>query len=380
MSWTVPEVDDHTPARIDEEGGLLVAPPWLRYVWIVLGALVGFEALEELGVVAGPASLAEYWIHDVLLAAATALMVARAFFEPVARRAWLVFGAALASWWAGTVSWTIAYGGQAHPPYPTFADGLWLAWYPLMAAGMVLLVRVRFERFELHRWMDGVAVVLMVLVAGVALVVQPLAAESPHGRLATVVDFSYPVLDVLLIGAVLGIYGLLSWRPDAMWVFVGLGVAASTGADAAFAVQQAGSVVLHARYSFVWTLGALFLAYAGWAHAPNVHPGDQRVTGMRAVALALAAQVLAVGIQIYAYFEEVGRSERIVTAVVLVVASVQIVVARPRPDSAPAGSALPARSSDPADPAAPKAGAASRLEPPDRGDLPDPTRGASAGR
>jgi hypothetical protein len=48
------------------------------------------------------------------------------------------------------------------------------------------------------------------------------------------------------------------------------------------------------------------------------------------VALALFAQSLAIGIQIYAIFREIGRSERIVTIVVLVVASVQIILTRPR--------------------------------------------------
>ena len=51
---------------------------------------------------------------------------------------------------------------------------------------------------------------------------------------------------------------------------------------------------------------------------------------MRAVALALFAQALAIGIQLYAIFREVGRSERVVTIVVLVVASVQIILTRPR--------------------------------------------------
>ena len=51
---------------------------------------------------------------------------------------------------------------------------------------------------------------------------------------------------------------------------------------------------------------------------------------MRAIALALFAQALAIGIQIYAIFREVGKSERIVTIVVLVVASVQIILTRPR--------------------------------------------------
>ena len=144
----------------------------------------------------------------------------------------------MAVWCAGTISWSVVYGGQAHPPYPTFADVLWLLWYPFMAAGMVFLIQVRFRRFELHRWMDGIAVMLIVLVAGFGLVVQPLADEAADSTIATVVNWGYPVLDVLLIGALLGVYGLLGWRPDAMWIFIGVGIAACTCADAAFAVQE----------------------------------------------------------------------------------------------------------------------------------------------
>ena len=46
------------------------------------------------------------------------------------------------------------------------------------------------------------------------------------------------------------------------------------------------------------------------------------------------AQALAIGIQIYALFAEVGKSERVVTIVVLVVASAQIILTRPRPGAA----------------------------------------------
>jgi hypothetical protein len=318
--------------RTDAEGELIDPPSWLRYVWMALVLLTALEALDELGWIGGPSGLYQRWIHDLVLVAAAVLMLARASFEPVARRAWLAFGAAMAIWCAGTVSWSLIYGGRADPPYPTFADVLWLLWYPLMVVGMVFLIRVRFRQFEVHRWMDGVAVMLIVLVAGFALVVQPLAEHSSQSWLATVVDFSYPVLDVLLIGAVLGIYGLLGWRPDAMWIFIGLGILASTSADAAFAVDQARGVVEHGHYDFVWTIGALLIAYAAWVRAPSVHSDQERVTGMRAIALALIAQALAISIQIYAFFREVGRSERVVTALVLVVASVQIILTRPRPE------------------------------------------------
>ena len=48
---------------------------------------------------------------------------------------------------------------------------------------------------------------------------------------------------------------------------------------------------------------------------------------------AFAAQLLAALIQVYAFFHEIARSERIMTALVLVIAMVQIVVTRPRASS-----------------------------------------------
>jgi hypothetical protein len=316
--------------RVDPEGELMDTPSWLPVAWVVLLALVALEAVDELHSIVGPPELYRLAIHDSVLVAATVLIFARAAAEPIARRAWLSFGFAMALWTVGTIAWSLVYGSQVNPPYPSFADVLWLLWYPFMVLGMVFLIRVGFEKFEVHRWMDGIAVMLLVLVAGFGLVVQPVAERSTHSWVATVVDFGYPVLDVLLIGALLGVYGLLGWRPDAMWVFLGCGIAACTAADAAFAVEQARGVVESGHYDFVWTLGALSIAYAAWVRSPIARRDDRRVTGMRAVALALVAQALAIAIQITAIFKDIGKSERVVTVLVLAVASVQIVLARPR--------------------------------------------------
>jgi hypothetical protein len=99
------------------------------------------------------------------------------------------------------------------------------------------------------------------------------------------------------------------------------------------------------RYDYLWTLGALLIAYAAWVPTPRAGSDHLAVTGMRAVALALIAQVLAIGIQVYAVFHEVGRSERVVTILVLVVASAQIILTRPRAgtitEGAPEGTAAP---------------------------------------
>ncbi len=330
--WSMGGHHQNDERCINEEGELLSVPVPLSFVWLVLVVLTILEAVNDLFGVAGPAWLYDNWVHNAILAACALLVLGRAAFEPVARRAWLAFGSALFLWFAGSAAWSVAYGGQPKAPYPTFADVLWLLWYPLVAVGMFYLIRVRIPQFELHRWMDGIAVTLVALAAGFALVVQPAAEHKTVGVLAALVAFSYPVLDVLLIGAVLGVYGLLAWRPDTMWILIGLAVVSTSVADAAFAVQeaQARAVVAGNRYDFVWTLGALLIALAAWTRAPIGETTQEAVTGMRAVALALFAQALAIGIQIYAVFNEVGKSERIVTVVVLVVASVQIILTRPR--------------------------------------------------
>jgi len=317
---------------VSQKDELRSVPVPFGFLWLVLAVLMVLEAANDLFGVAGPHWFYDDWVQNAILAACAALVLCRAAFEPAARRAWLAFGIALSLWFVGSAAWSAVYGGQTDVPYPTFADIFWLAWYPLVAVGMFYLIRVHVPQFELHRWMDGVAVALLVLAAGFALVIQPAAEHTTIGVLAAFVAFIYPVLDVLLVGAVLGVFGLLGWRPDSTWMLVGLAIVSTSVADAVFAVQEAEAraVVSGNRYGFVWTAGALLIALAAWVGAPKTEANPASVTGMRAVALALVAQALAIGIQGYAFFREIGRTERIVTIIVLLVASAQIILTRPR--------------------------------------------------
>jgi hypothetical protein len=197
---------------------------------------------------------------------------------------------------------------------------------------MMLLVRQRVKRFELHRWMDGLAVMLVVMAPAVALIVQPVAEHSSDGGVATLVDFSYPILDVLMVGGVLGVCGLLGWRPSRARVLLGLGCVLSALADGAFSVQQARGGLVGGNYDFLWSTGALLMAGAAWTFtSPSETHGE--VFGWRAIALPVAAQLFAAGIQVCALFYDSGGSERLVTLIVLVIAVVQILISRPRPPS-----------------------------------------------
>jgi diguanylate cyclase len=214
--------------------------------------------------------------------------------------------------------------------FPTVADVWWVLWYPFTALGVALLIRGHALRFELHRWMDGLAVTLIVLTWGAAFFLQPVIEQPDDTLLATTLTLAYPILDILLFGAILGVYGLMGWRPGGTWLILGAGILINAGADVVYAVQESRGLHLDADYDFVWTLGAVLIAVAAWS-APARALDDRAAVGWRVILLPLLAQALAASIQVYGlFFGDLGHSERILTLIVLAIASVQIIVARPR--------------------------------------------------
>jgi hypothetical protein len=296
---------------------LAAAPKRLvAVVWPVVIALVVAEAVYQLSGADGYDTLFNDVVHDAVILGASVLCIARGLDDARWRQVSLAFGLGLLSWAAGDILWAILFAHDATPPYPSPPDALWLAWYPLTAAGMALLIRLQITRFHLHRWLDGVAVMLIVLTPCGALLLEPAANEATSTAAATAVSFTYPILDTLLIGAVLGVYGVTAWRPGRTWLFLGLGCIVMAVADGLFAVQEVRGAYGEGHYDFVWPLGALLIAYAIWR--PDDKPVfDAEVFGWRAIVLPLAAQGLAAAIQIYSFFHDLG-------------AMAQIVIARPR--------------------------------------------------
>ncbi|HYP65167.1 MAG TPA: hypothetical protein VEQ14_02415, partial [Steroidobacteraceae bacterium] len=150
----------------------------------MLIALLAVEAAHELLGLIGPEALYETWIHDSIVVASAVLCFARAAREPRERDVWLAFAVGLACWSAGSVLWNALYDGTAHPPYPSWADVLWLLWYPFTGLGIALLIRTKVSGFELHRWMDGLAVTLLVLAATFPITLPPVEQYLNTSQLA----------------------------------------------------------------------------------------------------------------------------------------------------------------------------------------------------
>jgi hypothetical protein len=271
------------------------------------------------------------WVSDGAIWVAAGMCLAGALRAEHTRAAWFLVAAALASWAIGDTLWSL----RGDPSVVTsVSDVFWLAWYPLIVAALVLLVRDRVPGFELHRWIDGVVVMLIVATPWVALFLQPAAQSAHASSLADAVDFAYPLGDAVIVGAMLGVLALMGWRAGPMWFALCLGFATLGIADAIYSVDALGhSYSAETSFDALWLAGLLLIAYAAWLP----HPGRLEpvtVTGWRAIALPLAAQCFAVGLQIYGLFAYVPPSERILTIVVLLIAIVQIVVTRPRASDA----------------------------------------------
>ena len=314
------------------------------------------------------------WLNDGLLWASAVGCLGGALSQTRGRVAWLLLSLALASWAIGDTIWSIRFGDATSTPATTISDVFWLAWYPLVVAALALLVRDRVPGFELHRWIDGIAVMLVVATFWVALFLEPAIERSHTPEAARVLDFIYPLGDALLFGVTLGVFALMAWRPSRMWVALGVALLVMGLADALYSVNAPLHAHEHGIYDAAWVGGAALVAFASW----EPHPGQlapRKLTGWPAIALPLAAQFMAACVQLYAFFHEIARGERILTIMVLLIGMLQIILTRPRAGAARAGDRDPPRTGDRAgDRDPPRAG---DRDPPRAGDR-DPPRAGDA--
>ncbi len=307
----------------------------IALVWAIMVALVVVYAAHEAFGLGGAGSdlFFEQWVNNALLWGAAAACFAGALRQSRGRAAWLFLALALASWAVGDTLWSLRFGHRTLPP-TSLSDVFWLAWYPLVVVALVMLVRDRVPAFDLHRWIDGVAVMLVVATPWVALFLQPVLDRTHVSTLGRALDFIYPLGDAILFGATLGVFALMAWRPGRMWLVLGVALMVISLADALYSVLEPGALHDHGIYDPAWVAGATLIAFAAW----EPHPGELKprtVTGWSAIALPLTAQALAIFIQIYAFFHDIPRSERILTVIVLLISIVQIVVRRPRAQPEP---------------------------------------------
>ena len=134
-----------------------------------------------------------------LAVAATAWLAGARAVEPSVTTAWRRIAAAFLLWWLGDAIWFTLEVGFDQQPFPSPADAAYLAFYPVLAWGVLAFrgpPRSRTERTKVC--LDALTVLLAAGMVVWYLVVGPVVEGDPAG-LATLLNVAYPVGDLLLV-------------------------------------------------------------------------------------------------------------------------------------------------------------------------------------
>lgn len=201
-------------------------------IWMVVLASVYFLLLS-----AGNKTLLPYVWGLIGLSGIAAILTGIKINKPTTKWPWLLFASANLAFISGDIYFKVShYILNKENPYPSWADGLYLATYPLFAAGMVLLIRRRTgsnrSRGEL---IDALAFTagLALLVAVYILLPNATASDPLPAR---IVSMAYPLGDVL-VWAMLARILLLDAKTKAVRLLA-LGALGLVVADIAYAFGQ----------------------------------------------------------------------------------------------------------------------------------------------
>ena len=272
---------------------------WAPLTWAI--AVAGVAAFGLVLVTTSPGdglnSFFDLWVYLGLVLLSVAIVARRARTVENDRTAWVVITAAMAS-----TAFAEVYDAAVSPTrYPSLADLGWLAFYPLLYAGMVLLLHPRASSIAGTLWLDGVTASLAAAALGAAILVELVLRSTKGSPSAVGTNVAYPLGDVLLLSAVFGVFSLANWRPGRRWLVLGLGVLVSAVADAIYLFQSAaGTYQQGTILDLLWPGSLLLIAWAAW-----IDNGDERglaVEGRPLLAVPATCALVSIGILVYDHF------------------------------------------------------------------------------
>jgi diguanylate cyclase (GGDEF)-like protein len=261
-----------------------VAAPWLghraeralRVVWVLLlVAVVGYSLTTVPGARQHPgfSLLIDGWVQNCILFTATLLVALRALLVRTSRWAWAGIALGLGSYALGSTLFFGIVQYDESQPYPSIADAAWLASYVFLYAGLIGLARPRIQISQRTLWLD--ATVGALGITSIAAIYFTFVLSHTEGsRAAVLTTMAYPVSDLVLLVVIIGTCGLLGWRPDRIWVFLGIGFVLFTGADTLYVIRIANET--YAAGTMMdppWAIAALL-----WAAAALRRPHVARST------------------------------------------------------------------------------------------------------
>jgi two-component system, cell cycle response regulator len=243
---------------------------WLSGAVAAMGIGVGFHAAHALFGLGGHQldAVAGTWVYTAVELIAVAVCAARVVRRRENRWAWALMTFGLLTWTGGDLLWTVWLGDLANPPFPSLADALYLAMYPVVYVALMLLIRSRHRHRGPAQWLDGAIVGLTIAALGAALTFGTILGATDGRFVEDIVNLAYPLGDFALLVFVVVAFSLSGWRPGRVWLLLGAGIIVSALADMIYVYQTAkGTYVAGTLLDTMWPASMSLFALAAWQPA-----------------------------------------------------------------------------------------------------------------
>ncbi len=231
-------------------------------------------------------------LYSALNVAAAALIAVRAYRLSADRFAWSLIAAGMACSAMGDVVYALwVPNGQS----PSAADPAYLAFYPFVYAGLLLLIRAHLRRVPIRIRFDSLTCALATAALAAALMAGPIRASAFRAPATVLVGLIYPWGDLILLALAASMLPIIGWRNGLCWTLLVVGFIGFAIADTAYLFQtSAGSYRVGTPLDALWPASSLLVAMAGWVHWSSVPPMPRR--GLGSYGLPVACTIVALGV------------------------------------------------------------------------------------
>ncbi len=264
-----PTSEPDSPAGARRPAGALRKHVW----WLYLAAAATLTAGYVSAHFTGPRWLNGGPVYNVIGGSAVAALFLGARMNATRRLPWYLLAVAQTLFVTGDA---LAYNYErifgTPLPFPSIADVFYLAFYPVLVAGMLLLIRERSDKRDTASLIDALIVTVAAGTLSWIYLMAPYAHDHTLSLPTKLTSIAYPMMDILVLGVLLRLAVGGTRRSPAFWLLVS-GTALLLATDAIY-----GWKLLHGGYNTGGVLDAGWAAFYALLGASALHPSMRHLS------------------------------------------------------------------------------------------------------
>ena len=240
---------------------VLLSTTWLLWLMVIL------EAAFAIGLLLSE-HIPNPWVNIGLAIATQWVPVAIFWLVAIRTRftRWEVIFAALAVSVSaiGDTYYSLAMDSSGFLAFPSYADIGYVLFYPLMIAALIALVRKQAQHGYFAAVLLDSTVAALGAAAVLTVILGPVLSDALTGAtvLESVVAVSYPLLDIVLVAAIVGIAASPALDIGSRWMFLVIGLLIFATGDVVFALlEHGGAYIAGTPLDAIWTVGLALIAW-----------------------------------------------------------------------------------------------------------------------